>query len=101
MVLGLIAFAARNQAPAIKLGCTAMITFRVVKEQYGWAVRMNDCVTTPFRSRELAIREADCLARELRAHGQRAVIEVDDLVAQKGSFAPFGASLSQPALSAS
>lgn len=59
-----------------------MITFRVVKEQYGWSVRMDDCMTTPFRTRELAIREAECLARELHAHGQRAAVLVEEAAAQ-------------------
>jgi len=36
-----------------------MITFDVVKEEHGWAVRMGKRMTTPFRSREQAIREAN------------------------------------------
>lgn len=46
-----------------------MITFNVVKEQHGWAVRMGDCMMTPFRSKNLAIREANCLADAIRGHG--------------------------------
>lgn len=51
-----------------------MITFKVVKEQHGWAVRMGEQMTTPFWSRVLAIREADRMAAGIRRHG--AVTEV-------------------------
>jgi hypothetical protein len=47
-----------------------MITFNVVKEQHGWAIRMGRGMTTPFWSRELAIREANCLADSIRCHGE-------------------------------
>ena len=60
-----------------------MITFRVAKEQFGWAVQMDRHMTTPFRTRELAVREAQALAGSLHAHGQPAevVIQGDELVA--------------------
>jgi hypothetical protein len=51
-----------------------MITFKVVKEQHGWAVRMGEQMSTPFWSRVLAIREADRMAAGIRRHG--AVTEV-------------------------
>lgn len=54
-----------------------MITFRVAKETYGWAVQMDQHMTTPFRTRELAINEANLLAGSLRAHGQLAEVVVD------------------------
>lgn len=54
-----------------------MITFSVVKEQHGWAVRMGECMTTPFWSRTLAIREANCLADSIRRHGQIAHVVVE------------------------
>ncbi len=54
-----------------------MISFRVAKEQFGWAVQMDQRMTTPFRSRELAVREAEVLANGLRAHGQLAEVIVD------------------------
>ncbi len=47
-----------------------MIVFNVVQEQYGWSVRMGQRMTTPFRSKQLAIREADRLASGIRRHGQ-------------------------------
>lgn len=53
-----------------------MITFRVAKEQFGWAVRMDRHMTTPFRTRDLAIREAQALAGSLRAHGQPAEVVI-------------------------
>ena len=54
-----------------------MITFNVVKERHGWAVRMGERMTTPFWSRDLAIREAICLADAIRGHGQRAEVVVE------------------------
>jgi hypothetical protein len=54
-----------------------MITFDVVKEEHGWAIRMGECMTTPFWSRELAIREANCLADAIRSHGECAEVFVE------------------------
>jgi len=47
-----------------------MITFEVAKEQYGWAIRMGERMKTLFWSRDLAIREANCLADAIRWHGE-------------------------------
>jgi hypothetical protein len=47
-----------------------MITFSVVKEQYGWAIRAGERMKTLFWSRHLAIREANCLADAIRCHGE-------------------------------
>jgi hypothetical protein len=47
-----------------------MITFTVVKEQHGWAIRMGERMVMPFRSRDLAVREATCLADAIRCHGE-------------------------------
>jgi len=57
-----------------------MITFKVVKEQHGWAIRMDERMMTPFWSRELAIREANCLARAIRCHGECAEVIVESAV---------------------
>jgi hypothetical protein len=54
-----------------------MITFNVVKDQHGWAVRMGDRMTTPFWRRDLAIREAICLAEAIRRHGEGAEVIVE------------------------
>ena len=54
-----------------------MITFSVVKEQHGWAVRSGACTMTPFWSRDLAIREANCLAEEIRRHGQLTEVVIE------------------------
>jgi hypothetical protein len=54
-----------------------MITFNVVKEQHGWAVRTGKAMTTPFWSREHAVREANCLADAIRFHGAVAEVVVD------------------------
>ena len=56
----------------------ALITFNVIKEKHGWAVRMGDCMTTPFRSKHQAVREANCLADAIRGHGVRTEVIVED-----------------------
>ena len=53
-----------------------MHTFKVVKEQYGWAVRLGDGMCTPFWSRAQAIREANRLCDALRMHGVSAQVVV-------------------------
>ena len=73
-----------------------MITFKVVKEQHGWAIRMGEGVTTPFWSRGSAIREAHCLAVAIRCHGKRAEVIIegadqsDPRKAVKGLSSPGG-----------
>ena len=54
-----------------------MITFNVVKEQHGWAIRMDERMMTPFWSRDMAIREANCLADAIRRHGECAEVIVE------------------------
>ena len=54
-----------------------MITFNVVKEQHGWAIRMDERMMTPFRARDLAIREANRLADAIRCHGECAEVIVE------------------------
>lgn len=55
----------------------SMITFKVVKEQHGWAIRMGEGVTTLFWSRASAIREAHCLAAAIRCHGEGAEVIIE------------------------
>jgi hypothetical protein len=57
-----------------------MIIFNVVKEEYGWAVRMGEGMTTPFRSRAVAIREAGNLAQAIHRHGELAQVIVEGAV---------------------
>ncbi len=54
-----------------------MITFNVVKERHGWAIRMDGRMMTPFWSRDLAIRKANGLADALRCHGACADVIVE------------------------
>jgi len=54
-----------------------MHTFKVVKEPFGWAVRVGEGMSTPFRSRELAVQEANCLCEALRRHGETAEVMVE------------------------
>lgn len=54
-----------------------MITFKVVKEKYGWAIHAGECMSTPFWSRDAAIREANSLADAIRRHGECAEVVVE------------------------
>jgi hypothetical protein len=54
-----------------------MIVYQVVKEQHGWSVRMDQHMTTPFWSRDLAIREANRLAEAIGRHGERTEVIVE------------------------
>jgi hypothetical protein len=54
-----------------------MIVFNVVKEQHGWAIRMDERMKMLFWSRDLAIREANCLADAIRCHGECAEVIVE------------------------
>jgi len=54
-----------------------MITFYVVKEQHGWAIRMGERMTMPFWSRDTAVREANCLADAIRCHGECTEVMVE------------------------
>lgn len=54
-----------------------MITFNVVKERFGWAIRMGERMTTPYWSRNLAISEANALADAIRCHGECAEVIVE------------------------
>ena len=54
-----------------------MITFSVVRDQYGWAIRVGERMKTVFWSRDLAIREANCLADAIRCHGERTEVIVE------------------------
>ncbi len=55
-----------------------MITFRVVRERHGWAVRTGEEMLTPFWSRELAIREADRMAAGLTRHGAPTEVLIEE-----------------------
>jgi hypothetical protein len=55
-----------------------MITFKVVKDAHGWAVRMGEQMSTPFWSRVLAIREADQMAARIRRHGALTEVLIED-----------------------
>ena len=54
-----------------------MITFKVVKEQHGWAIRMGERMTMPFWSKDLAVREAMSLADAIGCHGASTEVIVE------------------------
>ena len=55
-----------------------MLTFKVVKEEYGWAVRLGRGVATPFWTRAAAIREAHQLCERMRGHGLAAEVVIEE-----------------------
>ena len=56
-----------------------MHTFKVVKEPYGWAVRVDPGMSTPFWSRVAAIQQADCLCSAIRSHGEAAEVVIEEI----------------------
>lgn len=58
------------------------VSFRVVKEPYGWAVRMGHGMMTPFRSRASALEHAKGCAANVRRDGHPADVVIE------GSWAP-------------
>lgn len=56
-----------------------MHTFKVVREPYGWAIRVGEGMSAPFRSREIAVQEAQCLCDALRRHGELAQVTVEPI----------------------
>ncbi|HXQ16662.1 MAG TPA: hypothetical protein VN814_18770 [Caulobacteraceae bacterium] len=55
-----------------------MHTFKVVREEFGWAVRLGPGMTTPFWSQAAALREANALCKSLRSHGVAAEVVVEE-----------------------
>ena len=70
-----------------------MICFRVVKEPYGWAVRMGQGMMTPFRFRHHASEHATGFAEALRRRGERAEVVIEgwptEVKAERRSFSRF------------
>ena len=55
-----------------------MITFEVVKEPYGWAVRRDERMMMPAWCRAVAMEEAHRMVAALRGHGEAAEVRVED-----------------------
>lgn len=72
-----------------------MITFNVVKEPCGWAIRMGERMTTPFWSRDVAISEANALANAIRCHGVYAEVVVEGVQSGVTTMRPSGSSSSR------
>jgi len=62
-------------------------TLRVVRDPFGWTVCLGAGMTSPFRTRAGAIREAECLCQQLRAHGEAAEIVIEESVGTRASGA--------------
>jgi|HubBroStandDraft_1064217.scaffolds.fasta_scaffold2045785_2 hypothetical protein len=54
-----------------------MHTFEVVRQSHGWAVRLGPGMSVPFRTRPMAIREAERLCASLRRHGVTASVGIE------------------------
>ena len=70
-------------------------TFKVVKEPFGWAVRVGQGMSAPYWSRELAVCEAERLCDALRRHGEAAEVmieanELGEVSGRPGHFAAHG-----------
>ncbi len=65
-----------NDAPHSPGATSALITFEVVKESYGWAIRRDRQMMTPMWCRALAVAEAERMAEALRRHGERAEVRI-------------------------
>jgi hypothetical protein len=55
----------------------ATLSFKVVRDQNGWAVRVGDGVSSLFRTESRATFEAKRLCEGLRAHGVAAEVVVE------------------------
>jgi hypothetical protein len=55
-----------------------MIRLRVAKDEYGWSIQIGEQMTSPFRRREVAIREANRLAADIRTRGGQVETVVED-----------------------
>jgi len=55
-----------------------MVTFTVVRATHGWAVCVDERMTTPFWSRDLAIQEAYDLAGAIRCHGAGVKVVIEE-----------------------
>lgn len=55
-----------------------IVTFKVVKEPYGWAVRLPQGAMMPFRWRRLALDQAKALAQSWNRAGGAAEVELDE-----------------------
>lgn len=65
-----------------------MLTFNVVSEPHGWGVHVDQRMTSHFRSRDVALRQAHLLAAAIRRHGVRVVVVESDIAPSVSSDAP-------------
>ncbi len=70
-----------------------MLTFKVVKEEYGWAVRLGRGMATPFWTQAAAIREAHQLCERMRGHGLAAEVVIEE---EEGVQAPPSSAATAP-----
>ena len=54
-----------------------MFTFNVVKDPNGFSIQMGGHMTAPFRSLDMAIREASRLADAICCHGETTEVTVE------------------------
>jgi hypothetical protein len=56
----------------------SIITYRIVEHDGGWAYKLGDVFSEPFRTREAALEAAKMVAAEQRIPGKTEAIEYED-----------------------
>ena len=56
----------------------AHITYRIVEHDGGWAYKLGDVFSEPFRTREAAVKAAHRVAIEQQISGQTQAIQYED-----------------------
>lgn len=67
-----------ENAQACSTPADGVITFQVVKEPYGWAIRQGRQMMRPAWCKAVAIEEARRMADALRRHGGFAEVWIED-----------------------
>ncbi|MFC3068475.1 hypothetical protein [Phenylobacterium soli] len=65
-------------APACSAPTEGVITFQVVKEPYGWAIRQGRQMMRPAWCKAFAVEEAQRMADALRRHGELAEVWIEE-----------------------
>lgn len=71
--------ATNGEPAAAPAGSEPVTVFAVVKEPYGWSVRLNGLMMTPFSSREFAVEHACHCAEMLREAGRAAEVTIEEI----------------------
>jgi hypothetical protein len=75
---GAIAMTGRDCGSSGDASTEQLITFEVVKEPYGWAIRRDNRMMTPVWCKTLAVEQASRMVQALRRHGRPAELRIED-----------------------